>query len=98
MRGYGGVLALWEVAQTLMRAATRAVRSAFRPRAAAAAARLGVRASVSSIGFGSAEEAIAYANAHPVPASEDLQHVEPLFQPPGSTREVGAGLVAAIQR
>ena len=98
MRGYGGVLALWEIAQTLMRGATRAVRSAFRPRTAAAAARLGLRAPVSTIGFGSAEEAIAYANAHPTPPCGDLHHVEPLLQPPGSTREVTAGLAPAVQR
>jgi hypothetical protein len=99
VRGYGAVLALWDVARKLMRATTSGVRSAVRPGTAAAAARLGVRPSVSLIGFRSADEAIGYANEHALPRSDDLRHVAQLFQPPGFTREVvGAGVASALGR
>jgi hypothetical protein len=99
VRGYGAVLALWEVARKVMRATTKGVRSAVRPSMAAAAARLGVRPSVSLIGFRSADEAIGYANEHELPRSSDLQHVDQLFQPPGFTREVfGADVASAVER
>jgi hypothetical protein len=82
VRGYGGVLALWEVVRRAVRALTRLVRT-IGPRAAM----LGVPVPVSAIGFSSARDAIAYANSHPLPPAGDLQHVEQLFHPPGHTRE-----------
>jgi hypothetical protein len=84
VRGYGGVLAAWEGLRTVTRGAKTIVRSVVRPRAA----ELGLPVPVAAIGFRSAEEAIAYANAHPLPPATDLRHVEQLFEPPGSTREV----------
>jgi hypothetical protein len=83
VRGYGGVLAVWEAFRAVMRRVKQIVR-----RVARLAARVGVPLPVSAMGFRSAEEAIAYANAHPLPRAPDLRHVEQLFQPPGSTREV----------
>jgi Glycosyl transferase family 2 len=100
VRGYGGVLALWHVARTLTRGMTRTVRRMVRPSGVAFAGRLGLPASASAIGFRSAEEAIAYANAHPLPARDDLDHVQQLFEPPGFTREAAmdAGVASAVGR
>jgi Glycosyl transferase family 2 len=81
--GYGAVLAVWE----LVRVVTRRIRGIVR-RLARPLARLGLPVPLSEIGFRSADEAIGYANTHPVPPAADLRHVEQLFEPAGFTREL----------
>ena len=85
---FGAMLKTWSGARTLARSAMHAVRRLISGRRASRAARMGIRIPPALIGFRSAEEAITYANRHPLPRTTDTAHIEQLFEPPGFTREV----------
>ncbi|HZO59467.1 MAG TPA: glycosyltransferase family 2 protein [Solirubrobacterales bacterium] len=85
---FGALLRAWSGGRSLGRIAIGAARRLLGSRLADRAARAGIRIPPGLVGFGSAEDAIAYANRHPLPRTADSGHIEQLFEPPGSTREL----------
>jgi glycosyltransferase involved in cell wall biosynthesis len=85
---FGTMLKGWSGSRVVSRRLVRASRRALTARTAGAAARAGIRIPASLIGFRSAEDAIEWANLHPLPRTAGTGHIEQLFQPPGFTREV----------
>lgn len=84
----GAMLKTWSGGRTLGRTAMQVVRRLVTGRVASGAARVGIFIPPALIGFRSAEDAIAYANRHPLPRATGTRHIEQLFEPSGFTREV----------
>ena len=86
--GLGVVYRGWDVARTIARGLIGFVRRVLSERVARALAAAGRQPPAGLVGFRSTERAIEYANRHPRPASPTTDHLEPLFTPPGHTREI----------
>jgi hypothetical protein len=86
--GMGGVYRGWDVIRSLARGVIGLVRRVLSERVARSLAAAGIKPPAGLVGFRSTARAIEYANAHPRPATASLSHLEPLFSPPGRTREV----------
>jgi hypothetical protein len=88
LRMFGAMLKTWSGTRALARGAVKAARRILTDRVAERASKVGIRVPPGLIGFRSAEDAIAWADRHPLPPTADTSHIEQLFEPPGSTTEV----------
>jgi hypothetical protein len=85
----------WDVVRTVARAVIGLARRVLSERVAGALGAAGLRPPPGLVGFRSTERAIEYANRHPRAPSESVDHLEPLFSPPGHTREVPLAAAAS---